>query len=151
MQLLKHNLVLKEKELQKHYRLTTFAKVYKKSQRYTCVHCPHCDTARAITKNQEIVNCKNCASTFVASHDDKTTEVTTFFALRSLGSDDKGYNEGVARCPQCGIYISKGDGCSHMVCGACRCDFFWHKARRVDFSHLKVAKTTNNPNHVMNS
>mmetsp|Transcript_14698 Transcript_14698/g.22269 ORF Transcript_14698/g.22269 Transcript_14698/m.22269 type:complete len:330 (+) Transcript_14698:34-1023(+) len=143
-QLKKHNLVRTEKELEKHYRFTTFAKVYKKShQQYKVVHCPDCDTPRAVMK-QESTKCRNCRLKYLIAHDGVTNELTTLAVLQSMKSDSKGPNDGFARCPRCKIFISKGYGCDHMIC-ACGQHFSWaealNKQRKV--KNYKIAESTN--------
>lgn len=143
-QLIKHNLVLTEKELQKHYRFSTLAKAYTNSQRYKVVHCPDCDTPRAVINNT-LVKCRNCSVEFLVAHEGVTNEKTTLAVLNLLKQDEKGDNDGIARCPKCNIFISKGYGCDHMIC-VCGWNFSWVDARlkQGKMKSYKIVEATKN-------
>ncbi|CAB9524511.1 expressed unknown protein [Seminavis robusta] len=93
------------------------------------IECPHCNHPRLLPKKhrrtERIWNCGTCAKEYLVSPD-----YATLAALeRAEGRDSYGGHYGWARCPHCSILISKGDGCSHMICGYCKKDFDWHAAK----------------------
>lgn len=124
VQLVKHNLIRKDKELARHYRLKVFGKAYSSSS--DIVHCPECDFPKMVTK-QETVKCMQCKITYEVWHDGRTNRGSTIAAIEAIKGDNKGSNSGWAHCPKCKMIVSKGDGCDHMIC-VCGKHFSWTEA-----------------------
>lgn len=123
-------------ETQKHYRLCELAKSYRGTQRV--VHCPSCDHPKHYTSGAAI-KCRACHTQFVVAgkFTKPTTEETTIQAVESFQNDNKGRNDGWARCSTCKMIISKGDGCDHIRCPCGQHFYFseWrlgHKADHLD-------------------
>jgi len=135
-QLIQHGLLKSEQELTKHYRLTVMSKAYTSTKKVT--YCPECDFTSKVNK-QEIVNCRQCRTTYGVEHDEFTTKASTIAAIEAIGNDNFGHNDGWATCPNCKITISKGYGCDHMTC-VCGMDFSWEDALRKKGRAQKGAK-----------
>jgi hypothetical protein len=134
--LLRHRLLRSDEEAGRHYRLAELAKAYRGTQRV--VHCPGCDHPKrcAYTYGTE-VQCRRCRAKFRAFDPNEaqvTTKKTTMEAVENFAADDKGVNDGWARCPSCKIIISKGSGCDHVACPCGRHFFFseWKAAPRSE-------------------
>lgn len=100
----------------------------KKGNGIKTVHCPKCDTPRGVGKlgdKDKIFGCRNCN---IAAAYQVSPYYATIRALENMKSDSCGINDGWAKCPHCGILISKGDGCEHMECANCNQDFCWDEA-----------------------
>lgn len=126
--LIRHNLVISDEELKRHYRLKNLGKVYADSERKKIVHCPTCEEPIAIRTQTRLV-CRQCNTQFHIAPEGKSTRLTTIVAMEtSFHHDNIGTNNGVAHCPNCNVLISKGYGCDHMQC-LCGHDFSWERAR----------------------
>lgn len=144
-QLLLHNLVRSDKELQTHYRLKTLGKVYSDPKRKKLVYCPSesCEGVTAVTKHHRHVKCRQCDTPFHVMHEDVSHIITTIATMEtSFDCDKVGTNNGVAHCPECNMLISKGNGCDHMRC-FCGHDFSWEDARikmKREFGNVGTAR-----------
>jgi hypothetical protein len=126
VQLVKHKLICTPEEIKTHHALVLHQKMKKMKDPHT-VHCPHCDFPRVFSKklsgDDRCQCCKSCGGRFLVSPD-----YATIRSLEWLEEDNAGLNDGWARCPHCGILISKGDGCNHMSCTLCYSAFDWSEA-----------------------
>lgn len=136
-QMEKHNLFASPTEAKKHHDMLVLSKIQKTDGMRT-VHCPKCDTPRGIRKlgdKDRTFGCKNCKTVYLVS-----PFYATIRALENMKSDNFGINDGWAKCPQCGILISKGDGCEHMECVYCDHEFCWDEAleKKSEICHARV-------------
>lgn len=125
-QMEKHNLFASPAEAKKHHDMVVLSRIQKTDGMRT-VHCPECDTPKGIRKlgdKERTFGCKNCNYVYLVS-----PFYATIRALENMKSDDFGINDGWAKCPHCGIMISKGDGCEHMFCSYCNHGFCWDEAQ----------------------
>lgn len=129
-QLEKHDIFATADEAKKHRDMLVHSKINKIDWMRT-VYCPKCVTPRGIGKNEigdkdKIFGCRNCKSFYQVS-----PYYATFRALERLEEDEVGGNYGWARCPnkECGIIISKGEGCFHMECTYCNTEFDWDEVQ----------------------
>lgn len=137
-QLDKHNLFHTEKEVYRFYEMLTIQKIGR-IDRLKTVHCPECDMPRAINgvpQHDRVISCRFCGK-----HSQVTPFYTTIRAMLQYRDDKLGGNDGIARCPNCSILISKGDGCNHMVCIYCNHDFGWREAVQA---FLPIARPPDN-------
>lgn len=125
-QLQKHGILGSAMELRKYRESVLLSKTVGKK----VVVCPHCSFPRAVYGEsrargspERSYSCRHCLQKYLVSF-----EIATILCLLTLPNDSMGRNDGWARCPGCSILISKGDGCSHMVCGCCGTDFCWSEA-----------------------
>eukprot|EP00581_Thalassiosira_minuscula_P025832 CAMPEP_0184408632 /NCGR_PEP_ID=MMETSP0738-20130409/3428_1 /TAXON_ID=385413 /ORGANISM="Thalassiosira miniscula, Strain CCMP1093" /LENGTH=271 /DNA_ID=CAMNT_0026766149 /DNA_START=134 /DNA_END=946 /DNA_ORIENTATION=+ len=125
-QMEKHNLFASPAEVKKHHDMHVLSKIEKTGGMRT-VYCPKCITPRGIKRvgdTDRTFGCNNCKTRYLVS-----PFYATYRALENMKGDEFGVNDGWANCPQCGIMISKGDGCSHMDCIYCGHEFDWYDAQ----------------------
>jgi len=100
-----------------HYRLCELAKSYHGTQQI--VRCPSCDHPKHYTSGTEL-KCRACQTRFEVEFYDpnaKSRLETTLRAVEAIDRDEKGGNDGWARCPKFRMIInSKGDGCGYVAC-----------------------------------
>ena len=125
-QLEKHSIFASADEVRKHHEMLVLSKI-QKTEGMKTVHCPKCNTPRGIGRLgdvDKIFGCRNCKSKYQVS-----PCFATIRALENMKEDNIGMNDGWAKCPHCGILISKGDGCDHMWCIYCNQEFCWAEAQ----------------------
>ena len=44
------------------------------------------------------------------------------------------------RCPKCKILIVKNEGCNHMICYNCKCEFCWLCLNECDYKHFEFGR-----------
>mmetsp|Transcript_19797 Transcript_19797/g.41620 ORF Transcript_19797/g.41620 Transcript_19797/m.41620 type:complete len:284 (-) Transcript_19797:172-1023(-) len=124
-QLEKHGLLATPEEAKKHHEMVVLHKIETNPEMRT-VHCPICQFPRGVSKfdKDRKYGCTNCKKSYIVSPD-----YATICALEKIGVDGFGCNDGWAKCPNCKILISKGDGCDHMTCIYCDHEFSWEDAQ----------------------
>lgn len=137
-QLQKHGIFASPHEVRKHHEMLVLAKINKSDRR--TVHCPECDMPRGVLLSGDkdlTFGCANCNTRYQVS-----PFYATLRALDNMKCDNIGMNDGWARCPNCGIVISKGDGCEHMECTYCEHEFYWdevqQKKERVPHARVPI-------------
>ena len=137
-QLEKHNLFQTHADYKGYHRMMILKKAQQSAKGAArTVYCPSCDMPRIIRSRQQqdqMHSCQNCCFRYRVSPDYATVR-----AMERMGQDTFGENEGIARCPGCGILLSKGDGCDHMTCPCCNHEFSWEQAVE-DFGTLARPK-----------
>ena len=139
-QLEKHNIFSSTSEVRSYHEKLIQAKINKNKGLRT-VMCPKCEAPRGIKKfnsdKDHIFGCVNpeCRTRYYVS-----PFYATLRCLDNLKSDKMGINDGWARCPQCEILISKGDGCEHMDCVYCGKFFLWDEAIEKKMNRVPHAK-----------
>eukprot|EP00558_Chaetoceros_sp_UNC1202_P013127 CAMPEP_0197240698 /NCGR_PEP_ID=MMETSP1429-20130617/6923_1 /TAXON_ID=49237 /ORGANISM="Chaetoceros sp., Strain UNC1202" /LENGTH=274 /DNA_ID=CAMNT_0042700389 /DNA_START=98 /DNA_END=919 /DNA_ORIENTATION=+ len=97
-QLIRHNLVRSDDELQRHYRLDVLQKHYRIQKSYArgvnIVHCPDCDFPRSVRENRSVVHCNQCKVSFAVAHHNVTNIMTTITAVEGIANDAFGINDG---------------------------------------------------------
>ena len=139
--LILNNLFHSKKEIKKHHRLSALGKVYSNTKKNKIVYCPECEEpTKVVTDRQHYVQCRHCDTSFDILLQIDSHISTTLASMNALRNDKIGCNDGLAQCPNCDMWISKGNGCSHMSC-VCGYDFDWWDAKRQTASHVeKVLK-----------
>ena len=142
--LLRHGILKTEDAIQKHYRLCVLAKALRGTQ--SVVHCPRCDHPKHFTSSGSEIQCRLCREKFQAidpASFKTTTEVSTIWAVSHFDADDKGINDGWARCPSCQMIISKGDGCDHVAC-PCGQHFYFSEWKQIPIPEVQVKSLRSN-------
>jgi hypothetical protein len=128
--LILNNLFHSKKEIKKHHRLSALGKVYSNTKRNKVVYCPECEEpSKVVADRQHYVQCRHCDTSIYVLRQVDSHISTTLASMHALGTDEKGWNDGLAQCPHCDLWISKGYGCYHMSC-VCGNDFDWGDAYR---------------------
>lgn len=125
-QLEKVGLFRNDEEKARHYRLAELAKRNQMGKQLRLIHCPHCDhpcTCKRTVVPKKRFRCRSCKQAYKFS-----PELQVHQAVSSLNPDKYGINDGYGYCPNCGILISKGNGCSSMSC-ICGKHFNWEQVR----------------------
>jgi len=131
-----HAVFAHAEEKTKHEEMMMLAKIHKLHLR--TAHCPFCNFPSGVGKRlgkgnekdkdkEHIRTCAKCNKNYMLS-----PFCATYRALNKMGKD------GYAKCPKCGILISKGAGCDFMRCGGCGFCFSWERAKQKMIPHAKV-------------
>mmetsp|Transcript_7148 Transcript_7148/g.10436 ORF Transcript_7148/g.10436 Transcript_7148/m.10436 type:complete len:311 (-) Transcript_7148:89-1021(-) len=110
------------------------------------ISCPYCNCPKLCDKKyimstvrDKILDCKLCKKQYYVSPNYAIIAAIERSVEQRKTDNDGGFHEGVARCPSCGILISKGYVCDHMQC-FCGRHFSWHEAKAniLNVPHAKV-------------
>ena len=107
-----------------------FAEQVKSRDNLVSVSCPHCDKPKLLKRkdiaSDKVFQCQHCKHSYLVSPDYATIAAIE----RCQGKDRVGdFSSGWAKCPSCGVIISKGYGCDHMSC-FCGHSFSWTQSQQ---------------------
>ncbi|KAL7552973.1 hypothetical protein ACHAWF_016213 [Thalassiosira exigua] len=132
----KHSIFHSSDEVKRHHALLVLSKIKKNGLK--TVYCPKCDAPRGVGNLGDKDKTFHCSSRDCNASYQVSPYYATIRALENMKSDSFGINDGWAKCPHCGILISKGDGCEHMICTFCDHEFYWDEVQVGRICHARV-------------
>ena len=103
--------------------------------------CPHPDCESYLEKsdNSKYVKCKNnheyCFECLKPPHGKISCEDNVDKQFLKWKKHKR-----IKKCPKCGIYIEKNEGCNHMTCKSCRYEWCWLCEGQYNYCHFSTGK-----------
>ena len=101
--------------------------------------CPHsgCDSYAKKDKNTKFVQCiknkhKFCFNCLKEWHENEKCDNSIDKSFEKWKDSNK-----VKRCPKCGFFIEKNEGCNHIRCSNCKCEFCWFCSKECTYEHFE--------------
>ena len=96
--------------------------VHQKFPKFKNIFCFGCKSKDVTAvSDRGVYKCENCRKIYCPTCDIETLPEEVHVCQCPFG-----------RCPQCHVFVEKVDGCNHVVCSLCKCEFMYRSNSFVD-------------------
>lgn len=99
--------------------------------------CKACDYPCKINNENKSYFCRYCNISYCNECDNHFHgKISCEFITKDFQLYKQYVNENAKKCPKCNVVIEKNDGCNHMICTQCDCNFCWEC--QIEFSQSEI-------------